>query len=164
MSGVPACTRTAPPRKHSNEDKNLIKTQLETGCWGSERELPSRHLLPSSKIKRGNIIWGRTLYSCGRCPGQQRHMRIYLFLQELAKHNPSLIYKPAPARASPLPAGSEPQAGRLSVTTAPPQPSISSSPKALHPSPPCYPQPMPQPELHHSCSAGVLWLLPSPCG
>lgn len=58
MSGVPACTRTAPPRKHSNEDKNLIKTQLETGCWGSERELPSRHLLPSSKIKREVTLSG----------------------------------------------------------------------------------------------------------
>lgn len=58
VSGVPACTRTVPPRKHGNEYKNLIKTQLETGCWGSERELPSGHLLPSSKIKREVTLSG----------------------------------------------------------------------------------------------------------
>jgi len=41
-----------------------------------------------------------------RCPAQQRHMRVYLLLQEPAKFQPSLTH---------MPTGSDPQSGRLSA-------------------------------------------------
>lgn len=82
-----------------------------------------------------------------RCPAQQRRVRVYLLLQEPAKFQPSLIRTPAPACASALGAGSDPQSGRPSVPS-----SISTagpSPEALHPTPTHRPQPVRPPRLLH---------------
>lgn len=87
-----------------------------------------------------------------RCPAQQRHVHVYLPLQEPAKFQPSLIHMPTPACASSLRAGSDPQSGRLSAPSS--TSTAGPSPEALHPTPSRHPQPMQPPGLVHVPGVG----------
>lgn len=85
-----------------------------------------------------------------RCSAPQWPVRVFLLLQEPDKFRPSLIHTPAPACASSLGAGSDPQSTRLPVLSY----MDGLSPEALHPTPTLHLQPVQPPGLLHVPGAG----------